>query len=341
MTSKMEGSQTRRRSGYVYVPRRRRYNTTEKPSENQHHSDQAKSTLLEHVAHTDEHSIHAQSHEHHSSIKNATHSVDNINGTMNSTNFHVLNDFNVTKSMINLGDHMHHNHHHPAHHGHVHNSTMHEDHMVLMDQMEHHGHVHNSTMHEDQMDHMGEMDHHGQGHHHMMGGHHEQGHHHMMGGHHGMSMGGPHFLLEGLKISSIEGIVAAMLFTMVLTAVLEFLSIYLHIRERHRKQSNIFSGNKLLFNAFTAVIHMVKLGLAYIGMLCVMTMNVWIFVSIVLGSGISYLFIRPAADALTARSLTKYSKGEAVIKEHEEEVALDTNVKASEHVADETDAFIT
>lgn len=38
---------------------------------------------------------------------------------------------------------------------------------------------------------------------------------------------------------------------------------------------------------------MLSITLSYIMMLCVMTMNVWILISVLVGSGIGYLFIRP------------------------------------------------
>lgn len=43
----------------------------------------------------------------------------------------------------------------------------------------------------------------------------------------------------------------------------------------------------------TTLIHALTAGVGYILMFCVMTMNVWLLVSVVLGSGVGHLIVRP------------------------------------------------
>ncbi|WAR24532.1 hypothetical protein MAR_038201 [Mya arenaria] len=49
---------------------------------------------------------------------------------------------------------------------------------------------------------------------------------------------------------------------------------------------------------------MLTVTVGYLLMLCVMTMNVWMLVSAVLGAGIGYLLLCPAVSACLAVGLT-------------------------------------
>lgn len=165
-------------------------------------------------------------------------------------------------------------------------------------------HMHGGSMHAH--------DHHGTHHGDMMDNH--ENHVHSMDGMHGMNEMshkghmGMHmpstfslttysdFMLEGVKISSIQGIILAMVFTVIITIVFDSVKCMMFMREsdvieRARTQvpeRKLFSGWYV-----TSIYHTISMILAYLMMLCVMTMNAWLLVSVILGSGIGYFFIRP------------------------------------------------
>ncbi|XP_060583234.1 uncharacterized protein LOC132739537 [Ruditapes philippinarum] len=96
------------------------------------------------------------------------------------------------------------------------------------------------------------------------------------------------FLLENFRISSIRGIILAMVFALVVAVVFHTLNFIIHFRERH-----ILNRKSNCYYFATTVFHTISSFLAYVMVYCVMTYNVWLLVSILLGSGIGQLIIGP------------------------------------------------
>ncbi|XP_045159829.1 uncharacterized protein LOC123525126 isoform X2 [Mercenaria mercenaria] len=129
------------------------------------------------------------------------------------------------------------------------------------------------------------------------------------------------FLLEGVKISSIQGIVLAMLFTFAITMLVDSLKFTTHVLAMRKgsqdKPQDLKKQNRHLFVA--AISHTLSVSLAYVMMLCIMTMNVWLMVSVVLGSGIAHFLIRP----VLSWKLKEHS-------EHSEDLNIERNAEEAE-----------
>ncbi|XP_053394128.1 uncharacterized protein LOC123525125 isoform X2 [Mercenaria mercenaria] len=127
-------------------------------------------------------------------------------------------------------------------------------------------------------------------------------HHRSMHGHNFFSLKtDSDFLIEGIKISSVQGIILAMVFTFAIaicydsTKYMMFVQDYQTIQDKKRKK---------YWRLFVKVIsHMLSVSLAYIMMLCIMTMNVWLMVSMLLGSGFAHFVMRPVLSRKLERRL--------------------------------------
>ncbi|XP_045160621.2 uncharacterized protein LOC123525553 [Mercenaria mercenaria] len=96
------------------------------------------------------------------------------------------------------------------------------------------------------------------------------------------------FLLQGIRISSVQGIILAMVFAVVVASAFHTLNFIIHFRERH-----CLKRKTDWYHYVSTFYHMVSAFLAYVMVYCVMTYNVWLLVSILLGSGIGQRIIGP------------------------------------------------
>ncbi|XP_052778197.1 uncharacterized protein LOC128215551 [Mya arenaria] len=132
------------------------------------------------------------------------------------------------------------------------------------------------------------------------------------------------FILKDVKISTVGGIVGAMLVVILLATFLEGFKHWLYIRQRNGPDHTQVKGKSRQFTSFwnniaritTSLQKMLTVTVGYLLMLCVMTMNVWMLVSAVLGAGIGYLLLRPAVSACFAMRRTKHECNE--IRKREE-----------------------
>ncbi|KAK3090700.1 hypothetical protein FSP39_013852 [Pinctada imbricata] len=90
-------------------------------------------------------------------------------------------------------------------------------------------------------------------------------------------------------------LIGAMLMTVAFSIFLEFINgITKVVAEGKEGQSkgekNRTFKEKLILNAKLSVLQMSRVLLAYLLMLCVMTMNLWIYISTMIGAGIGYFF---------------------------------------------------
>lgn len=132
--------------------------------------------------------------------------------------------------------------------------------------------------------------------------------HHHMGSHQTFSwQTNAPFLLESLRISSVEGIAIAMIGVLAVSVLFESLSFILHLREHHRDESmrhmkSKDTYHKYCYQVVSALCRMISAGFAYLIMLCVMSMNIWILVSVILGAGLAHFFLRPVFSKLFEQS---------------------------------------
>lgn len=105
--------------------------------------------------------------------------------------------------------------------------------------------------------------------------------------------GGP-FLIRNWRIDHLFGLVAAMVFSIVLSFIFECAN-YLHYvssrglrtEQRHRNRNYIL----------VSLLRTFSLTLTYVTMLCAMTFNIWILISVVVGSGVGHLIGRPLVSS--------------------------------------------
>jgi len=88
-----------------------------------------------------------------------------------------------------------------------------------------------------------------------------------------------------------------MLGVLVATVVLEGANIWLHYRSIHSSDSKkggpVTTCSRVLKSLSNCVLKMFNVCLGYLVMLSVMSMNIWLFVAAILGSGLGHLFVRP------------------------------------------------
>lgn len=115
------------------------------------------------------------------------------------------------------------------------------------------------------------------------------------------------FLFEVWMTDTVTGLVAAMLLSVALAVMYECVNysfnIY-HLRaERwHTRQ------NRVIAHVLLSLLRTISFATAYIMMLCAMSFNIWILVSIVVGSGVGHLVGRP----VIAKILKKEKKRPSV-----------------------------
>lgn len=97
------------------------------------------------------------------------------------------------------------------------------------------------------------------------------------------------------QFTAVSGILLAMVFVLLLTMATETLVFYLHVKhgENSRQRKSRRTCNLLSSLLRLALWKMVALCLGYLTMLSVMSMNVWLMVSAILGSGLAHMFLRP------------------------------------------------
>ena len=88
-----------------------------------------------------------------------------------------------------------------------------------------------------------------------------------------------------------------MLGVLVATVVLEGANIWLHYRSIHSSDSKqggpVTTCSRVLKSLSNCILKMFNVFLGYLVMLSVMSMNIWLFVAAILGSGLGHLFMRP------------------------------------------------
>lgn len=100
------------------------------------------------------------------------------------------------------------------------------------------------------------------------------------------------FLAEGWKMEYIPGLVSAILFSVVLCIIYESSNYTFHIYYM-TAQTWITQKNRRLARCLLSLVKTFSVAASYIIMLCVMTFNIWILISVVVGSGVGHFVCRP------------------------------------------------
>lgn len=125
------------------------------------------------------------------------------------------------------------------------------------------------------------------------------------------------FLIEDVSIACVGGIILAMIFTIVITVSHDVLKVVLHqweLRQGDLKDKTTQKRKEKVNHFVRAIVHLMSVTLAYLTMLCVMTMNVWLFISVVFGSGIAHLLIRPILISKLHQNTGGIIKNEVVVE---------------------------
>ncbi|KAH3831582.1 uncharacterized protein LOC127876506 [Dreissena polymorpha] len=104
------------------------------------------------------------------------------------------------------------------------------------------------------------------------------------------------FLLRGLHISSITGIVLALVFVLTLTLILEVLDHWLHIQQERqtympRTRNPTDADNRIQW--LITCHRIATLVIGHVVLVCVMRRNIWILTMVVIGSGLGHFFLKP------------------------------------------------
>lgn len=104
------------------------------------------------------------------------------------------------------------------------------------------------------------------------------------------------FLVKGLHINAIYSIILSMLFTMCITIAYEAVKFAFDVRRLHASRDSIvmLSRHRQNISHFVTTLYKtIAVALGYLVMLIVMSMNIWLFASIILGHALGHIFIRP------------------------------------------------
>lgn len=100
------------------------------------------------------------------------------------------------------------------------------------------------------------------------------------------------FLLEDIYINTLQGIALAMIMTICIAILVESTNYYIFTRRTHLAVFRTIPGKKMS-HLVTTLLKVLSVALGYLLMLIAMKMNIWLVVSVILGSGIGNLLIRP------------------------------------------------
>ena len=102
------------------------------------------------------------------------------------------------------------------------------------------------------------------------------------------------YLVFGWRTDSFVGLITGMIVTTLLGFIFE--SLYLfgsklpHIK---RHESDVYNKRNVTVMLMQSALHILRVIIGYILMLCVMTMNLWILASVLVGGGVGYFLFRP------------------------------------------------
>lgn len=140
------------------------------------------------------------------------------------------------------------------------------------------------------------------------------------------------FLAESWKTDNVPGVISAILFSIVITIFYESSNYSYHIYKM--KTQNWFpKQDKRLAFSLLSVVHTFSVATSYITMLCVMTFNTWILISVIFGSGIGHFVCRPLLYNTIEKKLLKAKEEQTNGHAHEIFViggAINESVKLSD-----------
>ncbi|XP_062575639.1 uncharacterized protein LOC134237552 [Saccostrea cucullata] len=104
------------------------------------------------------------------------------------------------------------------------------------------------------------------------------------------------YLLQGWDLTDNEGLIGALLCTLVLTLFHETMRAFISLTEKFNIDRYMLEGGSYTVtfrHCLLAFLHVFRVYVCCLLVMSLMTYNVWIFLTIGLGSGVGYLLIRP------------------------------------------------
>lgn len=102
------------------------------------------------------------------------------------------------------------------------------------------------------------------------------------------------YLVFQLKTDSFVGLVTGMIVTSLLGIIFESLYIFgSKLPTINRHESDVYNKRNVTIMLMQSALHILRIVIGYMLMLCVMTMNLWILASVLLGGGVGYFLFRP------------------------------------------------
>ncbi|XP_052256349.1 uncharacterized protein LOC127861703 [Dreissena polymorpha] len=102
------------------------------------------------------------------------------------------------------------------------------------------------------------------------------------------------FIFQGVHIWSVAGIAIAMVIVMILSALWQTLQYWYNQLQNRVLASRNDRHSAVMHNRThckMTCLRMTTVLLGHVTMLCVMSMNIWLLVAVVMGSGLAYLFL--------------------------------------------------
>lgn len=102
------------------------------------------------------------------------------------------------------------------------------------------------------------------------------------------------FLFFRWHTDTFLGLATGMVFSAVFGIVFESIHLIEYkVPKLKRHEKSFYNRSNVAIMLARSVLHIFRVLVGYILMLCVMTMNLWILASVVLGCGIGYFLLRP------------------------------------------------
>lgn len=120
-----------------------------------------------------------------------------------------------------------------------------------------------------------------------------------------------HLIIPQWSTGSIYGLVAAMLAAIFAGVGYEFINEYSrHLHNRYTRKDGSRCCGVDVFGCcekfFMSILVVIRVIVGYFMMLCIMTMNIWLLVSVILGAGIGYAIGKPVIANIFTDSISSY-----------------------------------
>lgn len=118
------------------------------------------------------------------------------------------------------------------------------------------------------------------------------------------------FLFKDWSTGNLTGLISALLASVVIAMFYEGVSYYGLVRQTVNKErmrsSTVKKSSKIFQHTHKTFLHMLQVTIGYVLMLCVMTYNIWMLVSVAVGAGIGHFLVRPLVVFIVFKDTDNY-----------------------------------